>query len=108
MTDAADIAEWMMEQIRERGRKASYQEAIVRGIRETFGEEWSYYNVNGNLAIDKAVLKEFNKQKTPDVLWDRSSRYWYIPDPEKRDRLLKLEARNKARRDEAKARRAGD
>ena len=106
MTSAAEIALWMMNHIRERAPKAVYQSTVVATIRSTYGAEWSYTNDNGNWAIDRKVLAEFKKIKTPDVVWNMGGQYWHIPTPERLAAIREHEARVKARREEIKARRA--
>lgn len=51
------------------------QDDAVWVLQTNNGHDYIYTNENGNPAIDKRVLKEFNKL-TPDVVWDRSQRYW--------------------------------
>lgn len=57
-----------------------YQDAVVSEIVNRFGEEFVYWNENDNQVTDKRVLKEFNRL-TPDVVWDRGSRYWRLREP---------------------------
>ncbi|MEY9853142.1 hypothetical protein ABH923_002820 [Leifsonia sp. EB41] len=64
MTEPTDIAEWLIAKIRENGARRTYQDRTVREIREQFGEEWSYRNPNGNWAINKRVLREFQPLRT--------------------------------------------
>jgi len=42
---------------------------------EEYASDLTYTNDNGNIGIDKRVLKEFN-DLTPDVVWSRGSRQW--------------------------------
>jgi hypothetical protein len=53
-----------------------YQEAIVYEIQKQYGDEYVYPNENGNLAIDRKVLTEFNKLTKDNVVWSRGERYW--------------------------------
>lgn len=53
-----------------------YQEEIVYDIQSRFGEDFVYYNANGNLAITQNVLKAFREMTGEDVVWMRSDRYW--------------------------------
>jgi len=79
MADAAEIASWMLEIIRRthfENRDVTYQNYLVYDIAKEFGDEWTYENDNGNLAISKEVLKAFGKVKAGNVRWDRGSRYW--------------------------------
>jgi hypothetical protein len=71
---AKDAAQWMYEEIKKEG--ILYQEYAVGKIAELFGEEFTYYNDNGNLAISKEVLKEFKKLHGGNAFWDRSDFSW--------------------------------
>lgn len=71
---AREVAEWMLKQLDE--QVYLYQESVVYDIYAKFGEEFIYYNENGNLAIDRAVLKEFKKLSGDEVVWCRGDRYW--------------------------------
>ena len=53
-----------------------YQENVVHDIAMEFGEEFTYLNANGNLSIDKKVLREFRKLTEATVVWERSERMW--------------------------------
>jgi hypothetical protein len=55
-----------------------YQDQVVEEIAERFGEEFTYENENGNPAIDKAVLKEFRKLSSEQVVWVRGERCWRL------------------------------
>ncbi|WFU52000.1 DUF6953 family protein [Sinorhizobium terangae] len=50
---AAAAAEWMLEQVRENGMLE--QEFAVYAIHRQFGDQFTYINENGNLAIAKPV-----------------------------------------------------
>jgi len=78
MATANDVAKWMVEQLKQQGML--YQEQIVYDIQAEFGEEFTYYNNNGNPAINKDVLDAF-KKLTPDVVWIRGERYWRTREP---------------------------
>jgi len=81
-----DVAEWMAEEVRKKGEL--HQEDAAWHIKNHFGEDFVYININGNLAIDKKVLAEFLKLTEKDVVWVRGVRYWRLrmsyDDPEKR------------------------
>ena len=53
-----------------------YQETIVYDIEGKFGDEFTYVNDNGNLAIDRRVLREFRKLTEGNVVWERGERMW--------------------------------
>jgi hypothetical protein len=52
------LAQWMADRLQENGRL--YQRRAAREIAERFGE-FTYVNDNGNLAIDKRILKAFRE-----------------------------------------------
>jgi len=56
---AKEIAEWMMARIPV--GMYMYQETVAYEIASRFGNNFTYYNHNGNLAIGTGVLKEFRK-----------------------------------------------
>ena len=57
-----------------------YQDTVVYDIERRFGSSFTYVNDNGNLAIDKRVLKEFRKLTSDTVVWDGSERMWRFRD----------------------------
>jgi len=75
----ASVAAWMVEELRR--RKHLYQEQTAWDIKRLFGKSFIYDNANGNPAISKAVLKEFNKVTKEEVVWSRSERYWRVRMP---------------------------
>jgi hypothetical protein len=106
MADKEEIAQWLINEIRTNGGKRSYQNRLVHEIRQRFGQEWSYTNHNGNHAIDKGVLKEFNKLKDEYVYWERSDQSWRIVTPEQLEAMQSRAARIKERREENARRKA--
>ena len=74
MTTHLDVANWMVQQFEKKG--SLYQEDVVTEIPKKFGKEFTYINQNGNLAIDREVLKEFRSLTEAEVVWDRSERMW--------------------------------
>jgi hypothetical protein len=75
---AAEIGAWLLKRIETAAPGSLYQHTAVTEIRNTFGNDWSYQNDNGNWAINKDVLKEFNKLKYPNIQWNSGSQYWHI------------------------------
>jgi hypothetical protein len=73
-TTAADVARWMLAQMRASG--SLYQGDAAGRITEIFGDEFTYENANGNLAIGRDVLKTFRSLTENDSIWDRSERAW--------------------------------
>lgn len=72
---ANDVARWMLAEFSKEG--ILFQEEAVGCIEVLFGEPHFYVNDNGNLAISKAVLKEF-KRLTPHAVWERDDKYWRL------------------------------
>lgn len=85
-TTPLDVAKWMLAEVT--AKKSLYQDTAVYDIKRKFGKAFTYTNDNGNLAIGKDVLKEFAKQSSATVVWDRSERKWRLrtskDDPKKR------------------------
>ncbi len=73
-----DVAQWMYDQVQ---KGSLYQDDAVWKIRKKFGKDFAYDNANGNLAINKAVLKEFNALSKKDVVWSRGERLWRMRTP---------------------------
>ena len=69
------IAEWMVEELERRGQYL-YQQVVASEIAERFGEEFTYVNQNGNLAIDPRVLAAFRRITEDTVVWERGERMW--------------------------------
>jgi hypothetical protein len=69
-----DVAEYMIGHMGE--SHWLYQETIVSRIRHDCGQEFVYNNESGNLAIDKAVLREFRKLTEQTLIWERGSKAW--------------------------------
>jgi hypothetical protein len=53
-----------------------YQEQVAYGIRNRYGEDHVYWTKNGNLAINRTVLKEFRKLTEGKVMWERGDKAW--------------------------------
>ena len=98
MTTPEDVGRWLHDTIIENSGRRSYQSVMVRRIRSDFGEEFSYRNKNGNWAIDKAVLKEFNKNRDEHVVWDRSDQSWRVLDDDQLATYREREERSAANR----------
>jgi len=52
------------------------QQQVVWDIQTNFGDDFTYTNQNGNLAIDKRVLAEFRKLTEGTVVWEKGQRMW--------------------------------
>lgn len=71
---AKDVAEWMFEELKR--QNYLYQETVVYDINSKFGDEFTYMNDNGNLAISKKVLAAFKKLNDGGVVWVRGEKAW--------------------------------
>lgn len=67
------IATWMLSQFI---GSYLYQEEIVCALNKQYGDDATYQNDNGNLAIDRKVLKEFKKLTDGRVVWERGEKAW--------------------------------
>jgi hypothetical protein len=72
MATAKDVAEWMVVQLDD--STYAYQEMVVYQTKKQFGDDFVYFNENGNLAIGKDVLREFRKATEGKVVWERTER----------------------------------
>lgn len=70
----AEIAAWMLAKVN--SDHFVYQETVVYEIPSEFGEEFTYLNDAGNLAIRKDVLKAFRAISEKSVVWERGERMW--------------------------------
>jgi hypothetical protein len=70
-----EVARWMLQKME--GRPFGlYQDQTVVEIKQRFGEEFTYINANGNVAISKPVLAAFRRLSGDGVVWSRSERCW--------------------------------
>ncbi|MFJ4168750.1 DUF6953 family protein [Paenarthrobacter sp. NPDC089714] len=74
MTNAKDIAEWMVETIKR--EKLVYQEHLVGDIAKTFGKDWDSFNEAGNPAVNPKILRQFRALHGGAIEWDRSDKSW--------------------------------
>jgi hypothetical protein len=68
------VARWMADQLA--GDQPLYQNEAADEIQDRFGDDFTYENDNGNLAISRSVLKAFRALTEETVVWDRSERAW--------------------------------
>ena len=73
-TTPDQVAQWMLDELKR--VKYLYQETVVYDIASKFGDSFTYYNDNGNPAIDKKVLAAFRKLTGDSVIWERGERMW--------------------------------
>jgi hypothetical protein len=57
------------------------QDDAAYSIQTQFGNEFVYYNENGNLAISREVLAAFRKLSAKKVVWERGQRIWRLRQP---------------------------
>lgn len=75
MTPTADsVAQWMAERVLKEGILSQQQAAYE--IIGQFGEEFTYLNEKGNLAIRRDVLRQFRSMTEDSVVWNRGQRMW--------------------------------
>jgi hypothetical protein len=74
MPTAADVARWMVQEVERDGML--YQDEAAATIADKFGEEFTYENDNGNIAIRRDVLAEFRTLTQETVVWERGERLW--------------------------------
>ena len=73
---AKEVALWMHGQIAP--KKPLYQDQAANSILRHFGSQFVHYNANGNLAIDKNVLKEFRACSQATIVWEKGERCWRL------------------------------
>lgn len=71
---ADDVAAWMKAKLEY--FHTLYQAEVAHEIRWTFGDEHTYINKNGNVAIESDVLDAFRERTEDDVMWEAGERYW--------------------------------
>lgn len=79
MITAVEVAEWMNGELRQHG--ILYQQEVAYLISERFGEEFTYLNNKGNIAIGKTVLTAFRSLTEGIVVWERGERCWRMREP---------------------------
>ena len=52
------------------------QDSVAWEISDRFGERFIYVNSNGNPAINRDVLREFDSLTKSAVVWEFASRLW--------------------------------
>ena len=73
-TPAQQAVAWMCEEVAQHG--VLYQDEAVAEMMARFGDDCSYQNDNGNLAINREILKHFRRATETTVVWDASERMW--------------------------------
>ncbi|WP_046225952.1 DUF6953 family protein [Paenibacillus dauci] len=74
VTTEQQIAEWMVNQIREQG--VLKQEDAIAHVRAQYGEQYLFTSESGNISLDKEIKKAFRKSHGGRVAWDRDGFFW--------------------------------
>jgi len=69
-----DVVDYMLQELEKNG--VLHQKGLVLIIKEKFGDQFVFTNSHGTLSIDRKVIREFNKVKSKDVLWNKESYCW--------------------------------
>ena len=76
MTAPKTIAEWMLEELKR--ETILCQEVVAHEISLLFGEEFTYTNASGELALDERVLREFRGLTQNMVISVGGERVWRL------------------------------
>ena len=76
MATPKDIAEWMLEELKQ--ETILCQEVVAHEISLLFGEEFTYTNANGDLSVDERVLGEFRNLTANMVVSVGGERVWRL------------------------------
>ncbi len=69
-----DVAQFMLKELNKKGSLP--QVGLVDIIKEKFGDEFVFETTHGTLTIDRKVIREFNKIKSKDIIWDKDGCCW--------------------------------
>ncbi len=69
-----NVVDYMLEELDKNG--VLHQKDLVNIIKEKFGEQFVFTNSHGTLSIDRKVIREFNKVKSKDILWNKETYCW--------------------------------
>jgi hypothetical protein len=69
-----EVATWMVEELER--VQFLHQQTVVFDIASRFGQEFTYINESGNLAIRKDVLSAFRRLTGDSVIFERGERMW--------------------------------
>lgn len=70
---AVKIAKWMTQQFK---GNYLYQEDVAWQLHTNLKGQATYTNDNGNIAINKDILREFRKLTDGQVVWERGEKAW--------------------------------
>ena len=69
-----DVAQFMLKELNKKGSLP--QVGLVDIIKEKFGDEFVFETTHGTFTIDRKVIREFNKIKSKDIIWDKDGCSW--------------------------------
>lgn len=69
-----DVAQYMLSELKKNGTLP--QVGLADIIKDKFGAEFVFETTHGTLTIDRLVIREFNKIKGKDVVWDKDGCCW--------------------------------
>lgn len=69
-----DVAQFMLKELNKKG--TLLQVGLADIIKDKFGDEFVFTTTHGTLTIDRKVIREFNKIKGNDVVWDKDGCCW--------------------------------
>lgn len=70
----SNVAKFMLNELKKNG--VLNQVGLVDTIKDKFGDEFVFETTHGTLTIDRKVIREFNKIKGPDIVWDKYGCCW--------------------------------
>lgn len=76
MATPRTIAEWMLQELKR--EKILSHEVVAHEISLLFGEEFTYTNAKGDLALDERVLHEFRSLTENMVISVGGERVWRL------------------------------
>jgi len=76
MTSADDVAQWMIDEIRDAGTGGVQQEVLVARLADRFGVDATRVDAQGRTAVARRVLVRFRALHHGAVQWDRDRFAW--------------------------------
>ncbi len=76
MTTPKTVAEWMLEELK--NETILVQEVVAHEISLLYGEEFTYTDANGELAVDERVLSEFRSLAENMIISVGGERVWRL------------------------------
>ena len=75
MMTVKDVASFMLNEIKKNGSLPQF--GLVDIIKEKFGNEFVFETTHKTLTIDRKVIREFNKIKGENIVWDKDRCCWH-------------------------------